>query len=323
MAVAANAVAANKALVQRWVAEGLDAADPSRADALVDALLSPDYVNHALPAGVPPTREGFRQVLHGYRAAFPDLRITLDDLVAEGDRVVTRTTARGTHQGDLPGIPATGKPVALTSYALLRLAGGQIAEEWGVADQLGLLQQLGVLPGMGAAAEDAASQGPASATAARPPSAPDESPAAHKAAARRVLDALSRQDVGIIDEAFAPDYVHHGAPGVETREHLKQLYAVLFRAFPDLRYEVADALAEGDRVAIRCTWSGTHRGELIGAGWSVPPTGKPVTAPTIAIFRFAGGRIAELWFGDDGLGVMQQLGLVPAPGASPGEAAQR
>jgi predicted ester cyclase len=55
----------------------------------------------------------------------------------------------------------------------------------------------------------------------------------------------------------------------------------------------------------------------------VPPTGKSVTAPTIAIFRFAGGRIAEVWFGDDGLGVMQQLGLVPAPGAPPSEAAQR
>ena len=81
-----------------------------------------------------------------FLAAFPDLHVTIEDVVAEGDRVVVRTTYTGTHQADLQGIPATGKTVSESAITIFRLANGKIAEGWLVADNLGLMQQLGVIP---------------------------------------------------------------------------------------------------------------------------------------------------------------------------------
>jgi predicted ester cyclase len=80
--------------------------------------------------------------------AFPELHVTIEDLIAEGDKVVVRMTMHGTQQGALGSIPPTGKQVALSTIDVVRIAGGQIAEEWGIDDRLGLLQQLGLVPAM-------------------------------------------------------------------------------------------------------------------------------------------------------------------------------
>jgi steroid delta-isomerase-like uncharacterized protein len=90
--------------------------------------------------------EAIKQFTAGVRQAFPDMEITLEDQIAEGDKVVTRFTSRGTHQGELWGIPATGKEVEVTSISMDRIEGGKIAEHWTHADQLGMMQQLGVVP---------------------------------------------------------------------------------------------------------------------------------------------------------------------------------
>ncbi len=84
-----------------------------------------------------------------YLTAFPDLHFTIEDIVAEGDTVVVRSTARGTHQGELMGIPLTGKQVAVSGISITRIANGKAVEEWFNGDDLGLLQQLGVVPAMG------------------------------------------------------------------------------------------------------------------------------------------------------------------------------
>lgn len=84
-----------------------------------------------------------------YRAAFPDLHVSIDDTIAEGDRVVIRWTARGTHQGELMGVPPTGKQAVVTGINIFRVSDGRIQEEWVNWDTLGLLQQLGVAPKMG------------------------------------------------------------------------------------------------------------------------------------------------------------------------------
>ena len=118
------------------------AGDPERALEFV----SPDFVDHSLPVGVRQGREGFRRHVAMFKQAFPDLRVEVEHLVAEGDMVADRVVVRGTHQGELMGIPATGKQVVLTSTNINHLAGGQIVEHWGDADNLGLLQQLGVVP---------------------------------------------------------------------------------------------------------------------------------------------------------------------------------
>jgi steroid delta-isomerase-like uncharacterized protein len=130
----------NKALARRMV----DAWNQGDLDAL-DELIAPDYVFHD-PAD-PTTASGpagAKQMVSAFRTAFPDLRLTIAAEIAEGDKVVQRLTATGTHRGPLLGIPATGKQVTMSSIEVMRIERGKIAEHWDEFDMLGVLQQLGV-----------------------------------------------------------------------------------------------------------------------------------------------------------------------------------
>ncbi len=113
---------------------------------VIDQVIAPDFVNHTAPPGVPPTREGGRQLMALFRAAFPDGHMTIEDMLAEGDKVVTRKTFHGTHQGEFMGIPPTGRQVAIQVIDIVRVVEGQVVEHWNAVDNLGLLQQLGVIP---------------------------------------------------------------------------------------------------------------------------------------------------------------------------------
>ena len=135
----------NKAIARRFYAEVWNKGNLDVAD----ELLAADFVDHAAPPGFAPGVAGAKQVFSFYRAAFPDLQVNAEDLIAEGDRVVARWSSSGTHKGDFMGIPPTGKQVQITGIDLFRFSGGKIAEHWGVFDQLGMLQQLGVAPSPG------------------------------------------------------------------------------------------------------------------------------------------------------------------------------
>jgi steroid delta-isomerase-like uncharacterized protein len=115
---------------------------------LLDEIIANDHVNSgpgSLP-GLPNGPEGTKQLVTVYRNAFPDVHFTIEEQIAEGDKVVTRWSAHGTHQGELAGIPATGKTSTVTGIAVDRLVNGKIAESWGIFDQFGMMQQLGVIP---------------------------------------------------------------------------------------------------------------------------------------------------------------------------------
>lgn len=118
---------------------------------VIDELVAPGYVGHD-PAG-PDQRgpEGVKEFVTGYLAAFPDGRITIDEQIAEGDVVASRWTGRGTHQGELMGIPATGKQVTVSGITISRVENGKVVEEWTNWDTLGMLQQLGAVPEMAGA----------------------------------------------------------------------------------------------------------------------------------------------------------------------------
>jgi predicted ester cyclase len=135
----------NKALVRRFFEDGWN----KQNLALVDELLSADYVDHDLPPGFPPTRDGFKQSASMYWSGFPDGRLEIEDQVAEGDRVVTRWSGRATHTGEFMQIAPTGKQVAVAGITINRVAGGKLVENWLQFDRLGLLQQLGVVPAPG------------------------------------------------------------------------------------------------------------------------------------------------------------------------------
>ncbi len=117
--------------------------------AVLDEIASATYVNHSLPPGLPPGREGLKAFVSAFHAAFPDGRLSIDQMIAEGDTVATRLTFRGTHTGDFLGIPPTGKQVAVPALDMARYADGKLVEHWGGPDQMSLMQQLGVIPSMG------------------------------------------------------------------------------------------------------------------------------------------------------------------------------
>ena len=134
----------NKAIFRRIVAEGFNKGNL----AIVDELVATNHVNHTDNVHGP---EEYKQFITMYRTAFPDLHMTIEDQIAEGDKVVNRWTSRGTHKGDLMGIPPTGKQTTVTGMYVARIIGGKIVEEWGNFDALGMMQQIGVVPPPGQA----------------------------------------------------------------------------------------------------------------------------------------------------------------------------
>lgn len=137
---------------------------------------------------------------------------------------------------------------------------------------------------------------------------------ANKTTFRRFHDAVNTGDADIIsktiDELVDPDVLFHAPVPTDATgaQALKQVWAALLRAFPDIHVTVEDLIAEGDRVVARNTVTGTHRGEHMGR----PPTGRSVRYDEMFMARFADGRIAEIWGVVDVLSQMRQLGLIPA-----------
>jgi steroid delta-isomerase-like uncharacterized protein len=132
----------NKALVRRHI----DEAFTNHSLAVLDETISDDYVDHTNPPGWPLGREGHRQILALYHAAFSGFRYDIEHEVAEDNTVVVRGTYTGTHTGEFFGIPATGVHITTTGMHLWRIANHQIVEHWCNNDDLGVMRQLGVVP---------------------------------------------------------------------------------------------------------------------------------------------------------------------------------
>jgi steroid delta-isomerase-like uncharacterized protein len=132
---------------------------------------------------------------------------------------------------------------------------------------------------------------------------------------RRWIEAYNDRDVQQVEaDVLAPDYVAHApaAPGPMDSEAWSQFTGAFIEAFPDLRLTVEDIASEGEKVAARISFRGTHRGEFQG----IAPTDKEVTFSEIVIDRVVDGKVEEHWFELDLLGLMQQLGAIPEPGHS-------
>jgi len=116
--------------------------------AIADVIIAASFLDHVpgRPPELPAGPEGFKLWGSALHAAYPDTHYTIDDMLAEGDKVVSRWTAHGTHQGALMGIAATGKHVTVTGITIDRIARDQVVESWTIFDALGMLQQLGVVP---------------------------------------------------------------------------------------------------------------------------------------------------------------------------------
>jgi steroid delta-isomerase-like uncharacterized protein len=301
----------HKTLIQCAV----DAFNRGDGDA-VDRLFSPDYVDHDRSrADLPPGPAGVKLAWAGFRAAFPDLHATIEDLVAAGDKVVVRGSIRGTHRGELMGIPPTGKPVTVTLIDVNRIEDGRLTERWAETDMLGMMQQLGVIPSP-PAPEPAGGATPGDRSTTSSPGREAMTVEENTALVRRVVSAFQEVwrsgDFDLVDPLFAPDFINHTPGFPPNLSGFKQAMPMFRSAFPDLHIALEDLIAEDDRVAIRITNRGTHQGELMG----IPPTGKAIAVSEMHLYRVADGKVVERWGEWGALDLMQQLGAIP-PDAQP------
>lgn len=135
----------NKELVRRFA----DAVFVGRNVDAADAYISADFVDHDPWPGTPGTLEGFKAGTRAFLAAFSDLSVAFDDIVAEGDKVAVRGRIRGTHTGEFMGAPATGRQVDVPGIDIVRIRDGKMVEHWGVFDAATMMRQLGLMPSPG------------------------------------------------------------------------------------------------------------------------------------------------------------------------------
>jgi steroid delta-isomerase-like uncharacterized protein len=131
----------NKHLMQRFYDEVVNEGNLH----VIDELFAEDFVEHEEFPGIPPTREGVKQFFAMFRAAFPDVTCEVEHLVAEGVFVSAHARFHGTHQGEFMGVPASGRPIAVHAFDLVRFVDGIATAHWGVFDAMTLMQQIGAI----------------------------------------------------------------------------------------------------------------------------------------------------------------------------------
>jgi steroid delta-isomerase-like uncharacterized protein len=132
----------NKALNQRFYDEVVN----GRNYDVIDELVTADFVEREEIPGTAPGKAGVRQAFEMMHAAFPDLKATIEEVVAEGDWVTTHSVFSGTHQGEWMGVAASGKSISVNVVDFVRFSGGKVVEHWGMMDALTMMQQIGAIP---------------------------------------------------------------------------------------------------------------------------------------------------------------------------------
>jgi steroid delta-isomerase-like uncharacterized protein len=291
----AEAQEANKAVTRRTLEEVMNKGDV----ALIPDLFASTYV-HRGPGGQEiKGHDGWKQAVLTAHAAFPDVHYTVDELVAEGEKVVCRYSMSGTHRGEYMGIAANGKPVSSKGVFVNRFENGKVAETFGVSNPLLFFQQLGVRPPAVAQGEEA-----------------------NKAVVRRTLEEIwNKGNLSLIPEQIWPDYVSHSSNGQDSTgyEGFRNMVAATRTPFPDVHFQIDQMVAEGDRVVCNCTMTGTHLGSIMG----IAPTGKKFNVKQSYTTLIRGGKSVESWSIVDGVSLFRQLGIAPPSPADANKTAIR
>ena len=300
-----------KAVIRRWNDEGWSGGNYDLAHEIIAPVMT---VHGAGGQAVGMGPDGLIDLIKTWRTAFPDGKMTVDELIVDGDLVGIRNTWHGTHTADFYGIPASGKTVHVTSIGIDRVKDGQVVEGWGELDMIGMMQQLGAMPmvGQGAVATGKSPEwGPS-----RAPSGPGSgSPETNRALAVRFVEALGAGEAAslsaVVDTAAFVD--HNPVWGTTTWHEVVASMAMLRAAMPDLKVTVERdiVIAEGDQVSVHSIFTGTHTGAAL---FGVPASGKQATWTGNDFVRIAGGRIVERWVSADTLTLFQQLGILPSMG---------
>jgi len=274
----------NKALVRRYFDEIMNGNNPPA----IDELIAPDCV-FTIPTLPAPFYgpAGYRDLVNLLRTAFPDLLFKVEDEMADGEIVVDRWSATGTSKGQFNGNAPTGKTFEIEGIGWYRLKDGKFVENRVNEDTLGLLTQIGSIPEVG-------------------------TPQANQALARRFFqDFWNENKPGAAAQLVTGDFLLE-VPGVQLRgpSGLEQWGNIIRAGLPDVHFTVNETVAQADSVAVEWTAAGTQRGKLMG----VPPTNKSVTLNAISVFQVANGKIKKDHSVSDLLGMLRQMGALPAPG---------
>jgi predicted ester cyclase len=303
----------NKAIIRRlieaWNTKGMQA---------LDELIAPNYAWHFRGKTTRPESgpAWYKRFAASIRAEVPDFHIALEDLLADGDKVIWRYLMTGTHAGETrqspwgTTIPPTGKAVAWTAICISCIVDGRITEEWLGDDEVLYWQQIGALP------SPTSSQPTGAVWAAQGERL--TSPEENKAIVRRYIEVWNTGQVGALDELVVPHHVEHWGSLVRQSESgpewTGQIVTSTHTTYPDVHFAIDDLLADGDKVVLRGTVTGTHTGkEFTLWGITLAPTGKKMAWTFITIFRIADNRIVEDWWEEDDLTWWQQLGAIPSP----------
>jgi hypothetical protein len=302
---AAQAADANKEVIRKLF-DLFNKGDLNGLSAVIDA----NVVDHNAAPGQAPGIEGLKQGLARLRAAVPDAMYTIDDIVAQGDKVGDRLTTTGTNKGQFLGMAPTNKPVSFDSMDIYRIANGKVVEIWHIEDIAGLMQQLSAQSGQTSPATPGA---PMAATQAMGAAQAGSGTFDGKALANNVYNAFNQDfqsgNFDNLDQLFAASYLEHSTNPGQSPDFagLKQGLAQFRAAFPDGHFELEDIVAEGNTGIARYRFTGTNKGPLFP---SAPVTNKKVDYEGLDYVKVANGKVTEHWSVSDNLTLFMQLGLL-------------
>lgn len=285
-------VDANKAVVLKVVNEAIN----GHSIDLLRSILAEDYVRHSqasAPLEEITDRETFLNMVEDHFTAFPDWEEEIQWMIAEGDMVTYFTIGRGTHRGQMGPFAPTNKQVTAQNAVTHRIKDGRIVETWILWDNLALFNQLGLLPALGPEAAGSEEE--------------------NKALVQAFSEAENARDYDTLDELLAENFTRHSSATpdfkITNREEFKEFLSANVAAFSDYSTSTEMMVAEGDKVAVYATITGTMDGPI----GDIPATGNSFEAPFLAVFRIEDGLIAELWVEWDNVNFLSQLGLFPPP----------
>jgi steroid delta-isomerase-like uncharacterized protein len=295
-----------------WNKANLDYLDQVYTD---DFRLNALWQNTALGGSGTAAKHEAKATISRWLDGFPDLHVSVDEQIAEGDFVASRHVLVGTQAKEFMGIPNTGKSGAVSGITINRLRGNKIAEVWTCWDAVGFMMELGVIPRPPREGpfEDAEEVRAAHTELPAGRSSSDESKAVVQSFFRE-LWVEGRLEVA--DELCTDTFIGHPSADAVTRgpAEVKKLVSEWRIGVPDMSLEIHAQHAEGPRCVTRFTGRGTHKGVWFG----IPATGKQVSMSGIAISRVVDGRVVSTWAEFDGMGLLEQLGVIPKrPGGPP------
>lgn len=252
-------------------------------------FFAPEYVEHYTTRDA--SLEEVKNFLVNAASDWAEGHSTIEHIVAEGDKLAYRVRHEGT-------LKKTGKKVRWINTAIVRIEDGKWAEVWSTNDDLNLMQQLGVIPSM----EEIQKKGQEEKTIEENKDLMNQYFSEVNAVKGDTTKYLDWHD-----KYIDPKTIYHQPIGDWDGDLAKQFDAASAKNIPDLNFTIEDMVVEGDKVVVRQTMRGTHTGEFMG----VAPTGNKFSQMLTCIFRIADGKIAEIWWLADTLGLLQQLGALP------------